>query len=78
MQRDSGDSRVLYSKAGGCVKQFNVEWTCKLCGQVNRIRQVLGNPDEWPNKFDDLQCDNEECGNAQDVPTRSCTVTEIV
>jgi len=37
----------------------------------------LNEEDGWPNKFEDLQCENEECGQVQDVPFRACTATPV-
>ncbi|HKV41752.1 MAG TPA: hypothetical protein VJX67_21290 [Blastocatellia bacterium] len=61
------------------MREYQVEWTCKLCGHQHQFR-VQRNPselDDWPNKFDDMACKNQECGMEQDVRTRDCTITEI-
>ena len=57
------------------MKHYKVEWNCKLCGQKHEFNRSLSDLDDWPNKFDDLECENAECGLSQDVPTRSCTIT---
>lgn len=59
------------------MKQYKVEWNCKLCGQRHEFHRSLSDFDDWPNKLDDLECQNPECGLSQDVPTRSCTITLI-
>jgi hypothetical protein len=59
------------------MKNFKVEWTCKLCGDKHEFSRTLSELDDWPNKFDDLECENKDCGYSQDVPTRSCTITPM-
>jgi hypothetical protein len=56
---------------------YTVEWSCKLCGQGHSFLEEISELDGWPNKFDDLRCENPDCGQIQDVPMRSCTVTEM-
>jgi hypothetical protein len=59
------------------MKTYKVEWTCKQCSHQNEFSRTISDPDDWPNKFDDLECANHECGLSQDVRTRSCTITEM-
>ncbi|MDA2913835.1 hypothetical protein MYX77_07750 [Acidobacteriia bacterium AH_259_A11_L15] len=47
------------------------------CSHTHTFRHVLGEFDDWPNKFEDMKCENEDCGHVQDVRFQSCTVTEI-
>jgi hypothetical protein len=56
---------------------YTVEWCCKLCGQTHSFLKEISDLDGWPNKLDDMRCENEDCGQVQDVPLRSCTVTEV-
>ena len=56
---------------------YTVEWSCKLCGQGHSFLKEISELDGWPNKFDDLRCENPDCGQIQDVPMRSCAVTEM-
>lgn len=41
------------------------------------FRRGFNEEDGWPNKFDDLECENSECGQVQDVPFRACTLTPV-
>ena len=56
---------------------YLVEWECVSCGKKHSFRQGVQDEDGWPNKFE-LTCDNPDCGQEQDVPFRSCTVTPII
>ena len=56
---------------------YTVDWYCKLCGQPHSFLKEVSELDGWPNKFDDMRCENEDCGQIQDVPVRSCTMTEM-
>jgi hypothetical protein len=56
---------------------YKVEWQCKLCGQPHSFLTEVSELDGWPNKFDDMCCENEDCGQIQDVPARSCTMTQV-
>ena len=56
---------------------YKVQWECVSCGQKHSFRRGLNEDDGWPNKFDDLVCDNAECGQEQDVAFRACNVTLI-
>jgi hypothetical protein len=33
--------------------------------------------DGWPNKFEDRKCENEDCGQVQDVRSNACTFTRL-
>ena len=59
------------------MKVFEIQWECISCGHPHSFRRGLSDGDEWPNKFDDLECENPDCGHEQDVAFRKCTVTEI-
>ena len=59
------------------MRLYNVEWSCKLCGHLQSFRHGLSEMDDWPNKFEDMECENQDCGQIQDVPTRSCTINQI-
>ena len=56
---------------------YTVEWSCKLCGHPHSFLKEVPELDGWPNKFDDMQCENQDCGQIQDVPVRSCTLNEV-
>lgn len=56
---------------------FQVQWSCLSCSREHAFRRVLGEFDDWPNKFEDLRCENPDCGQVQDVRTASCTITPI-
>lgn len=53
---------------------YIVRWECISCGQEHAFRHTLSEFADWPNKFEDLRCENEECGQLQEVPFRKCTV----
>jgi hypothetical protein len=59
------------------MKEYKIEWTCRLCGQKHEFSRSLTELDDWPNKFDDLECENQECRMSQDVAVRSCTITPV-
>jgi len=56
---------------------YDVEWECLSCSHPHKFRRVLAELDDWPNKFEDLKCENPDCGHVQDVRFQSCTVTEV-
>jgi hypothetical protein len=58
------------------MQSFRVEWECGSCGERHTFFHELNPDDGWPNKFE-LTCDNEDCGQEQDVPFRACTATPI-
>jgi hypothetical protein len=51
---------------------YTVTWECMSCGREHSFRHTVSD-DIWPNKFE-LECENPDCGHAQDVPFRTCTV----
>lgn len=53
---------------------FTVTWECISCFQEHSFRYILPAHGEWPNKFEDLTCENSDCGQTQDVPFRKCSV----
>jgi hypothetical protein len=55
------------------MQVYTVKWECVSCGQSHTFRYGLNEEDGWPNKFE-LTCENEECGQIQDVSFQSCTV----
>jgi len=57
---------------------YEVEWECMSCSHPHKFRRALGEFEDWPNKFEDLKCENPDCGQVQDVRFQSCTVTEVV
>ena len=59
------------------MQVYKVQWECSNCGRKHAFRRGLNEDDGWPNKFDDLECENEECGHSQDVAFRDCTVSVI-
>jgi hypothetical protein len=59
------------------MKVHEIQWECISCGHQHSFRRGLAEGDDWPNKFDDLECENPDCGHEQDVALRKCTVTEI-
>ena len=59
------------------MQVYQVQWECISCGHQHEFRHGLNDNDEWPNKFDDRECENPECGHEQDVAFRNCTVTPI-
>jgi rubredoxin len=59
------------------MQAYLVEWECPSCGRKQSFRRVVSEEDGWPNKFEDLQCKNEDCGQVQDVPFRVCTATPV-
>ena len=59
------------------MKVYEIQWECISCGHPHSFRRGLSDGDEWPNKFDDLECENPDCGHEQDVAFRACTVTPI-
>ncbi len=59
------------------MRLYNVDWSCKLCGQSHSFQHQLSEMDEWPNKFEDMECENPDCTQVQDVPMRSCTINQI-
>jgi hypothetical protein len=56
---------------------YTIEWSCQLCGHQHSFLKEISEIDGWPNKFEDMRCENEDCGHIQDVPTRSCNMTEV-
>jgi hypothetical protein len=58
------------------MQVYTVEWECISCGQRHSFRYSLNELDGWPNKFE-LACENEDCGQEQDVPVRRCEVTPV-
>jgi hypothetical protein len=62
----------------GTTRQiYNVQWECSSCGHTQTFRRGFNEDDGWPNKLDDLECENQECGHVQDVAFRDCTVVLI-
>jgi hypothetical protein len=59
------------------MQVYLIAWECPSCGWKQSFRRGLNEEDGWPNKFEDLQCKNEECGRVQDVPFRACRATPI-
>ena len=59
------------------MQVYKIQWECANCGQKHTFRRGLNEDDGWPNKFDDLECENAECGQSQDVAFRDCTVSLI-
>lgn len=59
------------------MQVYEVEWECPSCGRRQMFRWGINQDDSWPNKFDDLECENSECGQVQDVPFRACTTTPV-
>jgi hypothetical protein len=59
------------------MQVYLFEWECPSCGGKHSFRRGLNEEDGWPNKFEDLQCENKECGQVQDVPLRACTTTVV-
>lgn len=53
---------------------YVVRWECMSCGEEHSFRHVLPELGEWPNKFEDLECSNPDCGHVQEVPFRKCRV----
>jgi hypothetical protein len=47
---------------------YTVEWCCKLCGQPHSFLKEVSEFDGWPNKFDDMRCENEDCGRSRTCP----------
>ena len=60
------------------MQVYEIEWECISCGHRQTFRSGISEEDGWPNKFDDLECENEECRQAQDVAFRKCTITPVV
>lgn len=58
------------------MKRYRVRWHCISCGQEHSFLHTLGEFDDWPNKFEDLKCENRECGQRQDVRFAASTVEE--
>ena len=56
---------------------YLVEWACMSCGQTQSFRYIGSEEDGWPNKFEDRKCENEECGQVQDVRSNTCTFTRL-
>jgi len=52
------------------MQVYEIEWECISCGHRQTFRRGISEEDGWPNKFDDLKCENEECRQAQDVACR--------
>ena len=59
------------------METYLVEWECTSCGRKHAFRYALSEESEWPSKFADLRCENEECGQVQDVPFRACIATPL-
>ncbi len=53
---------------------YIVRWECISCGQEHAFRYTLPELGDWPNKFENLECENEDCRQVQEVPFRKCTV----
>ena len=58
------------------MQVYLVEWECVSCGTKHSFRHAVQEENGWPNKFE-LTCGNSECGQEQDVPVRSCALTQI-
>ena len=59
------------------MQVYNIQWECANCGRQHTFRRGHNEDDGWPNKFDDLECENDECGHSQDVAFRDCTVSLV-
>ena len=68
---------VFERKREDMMQVYEVVWECASCGNRQMFRRGFSDADGWPNKFDDLECENSECGQAQDVPFRACTLTPV-
>lgn len=58
------------------MQVYAVEWECISCGKRHSFRHSLNEVDGWPNKFE-LTCENEDCGQEQDVSVRRCEITPV-
>jgi hypothetical protein len=58
------------------MQVYRVDWECVSCGHPQSFRHCVNEADGWPNKFE-LTCENEECGQEQDVPFRACRATPV-
>ncbi len=56
------------------MQVYKIQWECANCGHKNSFRSGINEDDGWPNKFDDLECANDECRQEQDVAFRDCVV----
>ena len=59
------------------MQVYLVGWECASCRWKHSFRRGFNEQDGWPNKFEDLQCEDDECDQVQDVPFRACTVTPV-
>lgn len=59
------------------MKRYRVNWQCISCSHEHAFTHMLGEFDDWPNKFEDHQCENPDCRQVQDVRFHACTVEEI-
>jgi predicted RNA-binding Zn-ribbon protein involved in translation (DUF1610 family) len=59
------------------MQAYLVEWECISCGHRHSFRHGLAEGDDWPNKFEDLECENPDCGHTQDVRFHACRVTKL-
>ncbi len=59
------------------MQVYWVQWECTNCGRQHRFRRGFNPDDGWPNEFEDLECENDECRHVQDVPFRACTVEPV-
>jgi len=56
---------------------FLITWNCISCGTSHSFRRALGEFDDWPNKFEDMECGNPDCGQVQDVRFTHCAVEPL-
>jgi hypothetical protein len=64
-------------KSGELMQVYQIEWECANCGQRQKFRRGINEEDGWPNKFEDLECENNDCRQVQDVPFRNCTDSPV-
>ena len=59
------------------MQVYQIEWECANCGRRQTFRRGLNEEDWWPNKFEDLECENTDCHQVQDVVFRGCVVSPV-
>lgn len=58
------------------MKRYRVSWQCASCSHEHSFFRLRGEFDDWPNKFEDLKCENSDCRQVQDVRFQACTLEE--
>jgi uncharacterized Zn finger protein len=58
------------------MSMFRIKWECGSCGQTNIFTHQFAEEDGWPDLFE-VTCDNEECGQVQEVAYKTCEVIPI-